>query len=186
MKHLNTDKEHNKVIKRLERQEKKQSLDRDRFLKFKLNEIHSGLTQELLMQEIVETDNSGAFSELLLKGLKKLLRTNEFDYKYFVAPIRSLVPRPNPISLYMTQFILEDVLNDPCVIDVFGTDVDIYKAVNKVISNINLKFEMAEQKIIKQLANNKSLTPGSRDYDIALEELFRKAMGDPQGGNIPQ
>lgn len=186
MKHLNTGKEQDKLIKRLERQEKKQSLQRDRFLKFKLNEIHSSLSQELLMQEIVETDNNAAFSDLLLKGLKKLLRTNEFDYKYYVAPIRGLVPRPNPISLYMTQFILEDVLNDPCVIEVYGTDVDIYKAVNKVVSNINLKFEMAEQKIIKQLANNKSLTPGSRDYDIALEQLFRKAMGDPQGGSTPQ
>ena len=186
MKHLNTGKEQDKLINRLERQERKQSLQRDRFLKFKLNEIHSGLTQELLMQEIVETDNTGAFSDLILKGLKKLLRTSEFDYKYYIAPIRGLVPRPNPISLYMTQYILEDVLNDPCVIDVFGTDVDIYKAVNKVVSNINLKFEKAEEKILQQLANNKSITPGSRDYDIALEQMFRKAMGDPQGGNSPQ
>jgi hypothetical protein len=186
MKHLNTGKEQDKLINRLDRQEKKQSLQRDRFLKFKLNEIHSGLTQELLMQEIVETDNTGAFSDLILKGLKKLSRTNEFDYKYYIAPIRGLVPRPNPISLYMTQYILEDVLNDPCVIDIFGTDVDIYKAVNKVVSNINLKFEKAEEKILQQLANNKSITPGSRDYDIALEQMFRKAMGDPQGGNNPQ
>lgn len=186
MKHLNTGKEHNKVIKRLERQEKKQSLQRDRFLKFKLKDIHSGLTQELLMQEIVETDNSGAFSELLLKGLKKLLRTNEFDYKYYIAPIRTLVPRPNPISLYMTQYILEDVLNDPSVIDVYGTDVEIYKAVNKVVSNLNLKFEQAEEKIIKQLSNNKSITPGSRQYDIAFEELFRKIMGDSQAETNPQ
>ena len=186
MKHLNTGKEQDKLINRLERQERKQSLQRDRFLKFKLNEIHSGLTQELLMQEIVETDNTGAFSDLILKGLKKLLRTSEFDYKYYIAPIRGLVPRPNPISLYMTQYILEDILNDPCVIDVFGTDVDIYKAVNKVVSNINMKFEKAEEKILQQLANNKSITPGSRDYDIALEQMFRKAMGDPQGGNSPQ
>lgn len=185
MKHLNTGKEHNKVIKRLERQEKNQTLQRDRFLKFKLNEIHSGLNQELLMQEIVETDNTGAFSELLLKGLKKLLRTNEFDYKYFVAPLRGLVPRANPISLYMTQFILEDVLNDPNVIDVYGTDVEIYKAVNKVVSNLNLKFEQAEEKIMKQLASNKSITPGSRQYDIAFEELSRKTMGDPQADNNP-
>ena len=185
MKHLNTGKEHNKLIKRLERQEKNQSIQLDRFLKFKLNEIHSGLTQELLMQEIVETDNTGAFSELLLKGLKKLLRTSEFDYKYYIAPIRGIVPRPNPISLYMTQYILEDVLNDPHIIDVYGTDVEIYKAVNKIVSNLNLKFEQAEEKIMKQLANNKTIAPGSRQYDIAFEELFRKAMGDPQTNKNP-
>ena len=186
MKHINTGKEHNKLIKRLERQEKKQSLQRDRFLKFKLNEINSGLTQELLMQEIVETDNTGAFSDLILKGLKKLLKTNDFDYKYFIAPIRGLVPRANPISLYMTQYILEDILQDPSVIDVYGTDIEIYKAVNKIVSNLSLKFEQTEEKIIKQLANNKSIVPGSRDYDIAFEELFRKAMGEPKADNIPQ
>lgn len=186
MKHLNTGKEHNKVIKRLERQERNQSMQRDRFLKFKLNEIHSGLTQELLMQEIVETDNTNAFSALLLKGLKKLLRTNEFDYKYFIAPIRGMVPRSNPISLWMTQFILEDVLNDPNIIDVYGTDVEIYKVVNKVVSNLNLKFEQAEEKIMKQLASNKSIAPGSRQYDIAFDELFRKTMGDSQADNNPR
>ena len=186
MKHLNTGKEHNKLIKRLERQEKNQSIQRDRFLKYKLKEIHSGLTQELLMQKIVETDNPGAFSELLLKGLKKLSRTNEFDYKYYIAPIRGLVPRANTISLYMTQFILEDVLNDPCIIDVYGTDVEVYKAVNKVVSNLNLKFEQAEEKIVKQLSSNKALTPGSRQYDVAFEELFRKVMGDSQTENKAQ
>ncbi|MBN1906589.1 MAG: DUF507 family protein [Deltaproteobacteria bacterium] len=186
MKHLNTDKEQNKLIKRLEQQEKKQSIQRDRFLKYKMNEIHSSLTQELLMQKVVETDNAGAFSELILKGLKKLQKTSEFDYKYFIAPIRGLIPRSNPISLYMTQFILEDVMNDPCVIDVFGTEEEIYKAVNRVVSNINLKFERAEEKIMQQLSNNKSISPGSRDYDIAFEELFHKTMGDPQGGSIPQ
>lgn len=71
MKHLNTGKEQDKLINRLERQEKKQSIQRDRFLKFKLNEIHSSLTQELLMQKVVETDNTGAFSELILKGVEK-------------------------------------------------------------------------------------------------------------------
>jgi hypothetical protein len=60
-------KEQDKLINRLERQEKKQSLQRDRFLKYKLNEIHSSLTQELLMQKVVETDNTGAFQNSYLR-----------------------------------------------------------------------------------------------------------------------
>jgi hypothetical protein len=31
-----------------------------------------------------------------------------------------------------------------------------------------------------QLSRNKSLTPGSREYDIALDQLFRQKMGEPQ------
>lgn len=186
MKNFDTGRVQDKLINRLERQEKRQALQRDRFLKFKLNEIHKGLIQELLMEEIIETDNNAALSDLLMKGLKKLLRTNEFDFKYFIAPIRNIVSRPNPISIYITQYILEVVLNDPSIIDVYGTDVDIYTVVNKVVSNINLKFEKAEEKILKQLANNKSLTPGSREYDVALDQLVRKTMGDPQAEKNPQ
>jgi len=72
------------------------------------------------------------------------------------------------------------VLNDPEVIDVYGTDLDIYKKVNEVIVQTNMKFEKTEEEILRQLARNRSLVPGSRDYDIALEQLFYKKMGEPQ------
>jgi len=183
MKNFNTGRVQDKLINRLERQEKQQAFQRDRFFKFKLQEIHSNLTQSLLMEKIIETDNSAAFSDSLLAGLKKFLKISEFDYKYFIAPIRNIVPRPNPVSLYITQYILEVVINDPSVIEVYGTDNEIYQVVNKVIANINNKFEKTEEKILQQLARNKSLTPGSRDYDIAFDQLYRKAMGEPQVEN---
>jgi hypothetical protein len=112
--------------------------------------------------------------------LKKLLKTSEFDYKYFIAPIRGLVPRPNPISLYMTQYMLEDVMNDPCVIDVFGTEEEIYKAVNRVISNINLKFERAEEKIMQQLSNNKSLSPVRGNMTLHLKSSSERQWVIPR------
>jgi len=34
--------------------------------------------------------------------------------------------------------------------------------------------------MVEQLSRNKSLTPGSRDYEIALEQLFYRKMGEPQ------
>ena len=180
MKRFDTGRVQDKILNRLERKEKQEAFQRDRFFKFKLPQIHSNLSQTLLMEKIIETDNSTAVSDLLLKGLKRALRTNEFEFKYFIAPIRSVVPRPNPISLYMTQYILEVMIQDPAVIEVYGTDLEIYKVVNDVITRINLKFERAEQEIIKQLSKNKSLTPGSREYDIALDQLFRQRMGEPQ------
>ncbi|MBW1764698.1 MAG: hypothetical protein JRJ23_08165 [Deltaproteobacteria bacterium] len=195
MKSFDNDKVHNKLINRLDRQEKQQAFQQDRFFKFKLTEIHAGLSQALIMEKIIETDNAAAVSDSLLKGLKQMLKTNEFDFKYFIAPIRQLVPRPNIFSLYITQYILEIIMNDPHVIDIYGADEDIYKVVNngadediykvvnRVISNINMKFEKTEEKIVDQLSRNKSLVPGSRDYDIALDQLFRKAMGEPQGNN---
>jgi hypothetical protein len=48
-----------------------------------------------------------------------------------------------------------------------------------VISKINLKFERAEEEITQQLSRSKTLTPGSMEYDIALDQAFRKKMGEP-------
>jgi len=180
MKRIGTGRVQEKLIDRLDRKEKQKAFQWDRFFKFKLPEIHTRLSQALLMEKVIETDNPTAVSDLLLKGLKKALRSNEFDFKYFIAPIRNLTTRPNPISLYITQYILEVVINDPSVIDIYGTDLEIYKVVNDVITKINMKFERAEEEITRQMSRNKSLTPGSRDYEIALEQLFYKKMGQPQ------
>jgi len=180
MKRFDSGKEQDKLLDRLERKEKREVFQRDRFFKFKLPQIQSKLHQALLRERIIETDDPAALSELIVKGLKRLQKTNEFEYKYFIAPIRDLTPRPNPISLFMTQYVLEVVLNDPCVLEVYGTDLDIYSTVNEVIKQVNTDFNRTETDILQQLARNKSLVPGSREYDIALEQLVYKRMGDPQ------
>jgi hypothetical protein len=180
MKRFDTGRVQDKLINRLERKERQEAFQRDRFFKFKLPEIHTRLAQDLLMEKIIETDNPAVISELILQGLKKAIKISEFDFKYFIAPIRNLVQRPNLYSLYITQYIMEVIINDPAVIDIYGTDLDIYKVVNNVMTQINLKFERDEEEILKQLSRNKSIVPGSREYDIALDQLFRKRVGEPQ------
>ncbi len=168
-----------KLINRLERQERQRSFQQDRFFKFKLPEIHKKLSQTLLMEKIIETDNPAAISALLLKGLKTALNISEFDLKYFIAPIRNLVPHANPYSLYVTQYIMEVLINEPDVIEIYGTDQEIYRVVTEAFNQINLKFERAEAEITAQLGNNKSLIPGSKEYEIALDQLMRKKVGEP-------
>ena len=164
----------NKMLNKLERQEKQQAFLQEKFFKFKFREIHNTLSQALLMKKIIETDNPAAISEAILLGMKKALRSTEFDFKYFISPLRDITPRANPYSLYMTQYILEVIINDPDVIEVFGTDLDIYNVVNEVIGKSRLQFERAEEQALAQLANNKSLVLGSRDYEIALDQLLRE------------
>ncbi|HDI78944.1 MAG TPA: DUF507 family protein [Desulfobacteraceae bacterium] len=180
MKRFYSGKDQERILNRLERLEKREALQRDRFFKFKLPEIHNRLSQVLLMEKIIETESPKTVSDLILKGLKQALKANEFEFKYFIAPIRDLVPNPNPISLYMTQYVLEVMINDPNVIEIYGTDLDIYSAINSVITQINMKFEKTEEEILEQLSRNRSLMPGSREYDIALEQMFYKKMGEPQ------
>lgn len=180
MKYRYSGRVHDKLINRLERKEKRESFRRDRFFKFKLSEIHSKLTQDLLLNKIIETENPQAVSGLVMQGLSKAYKSNEFDFKYFIAPIRTIVPRPNPYALYLTQYILEVIIDDPNVIEVYGTDLEIYTLIDKIITQTNERFERAEQEIIKQLSHNKSLIPGSRDYEIALEQLFNKKIGSSE------
>lgn len=180
MKRFDSGRVQEKLLDRLERKERKEVFQRDRFFKFKLQQIQKKLYQTLIMERIVETNDPSALSELLQRGLKKFQKTNEFDYKYFIAPIRDLVARPNPISLYMTQYILEVVMNDPCVLELYGTDLEIYKIVNGIITQVTADFTRAEDEILQQLSRTKSLVPGSREYDIALEQLVYRRFGEPQ------
>ncbi len=169
-----------RLIDRLERKERRESLRRDRFFRFKLSEIHNKVTQALLLNKIIETENPQAVSDLIMQGLNKAYKSSEFDFKYFTAPLRTLVPRPNPYALYLAQYILEVLINDPNVIDVYGTDLEIYTLIDGIISQINERFERTEKDIVKQLSHNKSLIPGSRDYEIALEQLFYKKVGSSE------
>ncbi|MBW1729546.1 MAG: DUF507 family protein [Deltaproteobacteria bacterium] len=180
MRRFDSGRVQDRLIRRLERKERQQAFQRDRFFRFKLTEIQNKLTQALLMNKIIETDNSAAVSELILQGLKKALKSSEFDFKYFIAPIRHLVPRPNPYSLYMTQYLMEVMINDPNVIDIYGTDQEIYKIINDVITQINLQFERTEEEVMAQMARNRSLIPGTREYEIALDQLFKQRLGEPQ------
>lgn len=178
MKGRDSSRIHDRLIHRLEKRERRTAVKRDRFFRMRLAEIHSQLFQALMMKRIIETDDPGAVSDALLKGLKQAIHSNEFDFDYFIAPIRTLVPRANPYSLYITQYIMEVLLNDPHVIEVYGTDLEIYKTVNEVVSKLSVKFERAQEEAVAQLAHSKSLVPGSREYDLALEQLIKNKIGE--------
>ena len=60
----------------------------------------------------------------------------EFDLNFKVAPIRSIAQDPNVVSLFMTQFVIEDLIDHPNIQDVFGDDLDVYKAVDSIFSQI--------------------------------------------------
>jgi len=172
---------HEKLVDRLERHEKKRAFQQGRFFKFKLDDIHSKLMQTLLQKRVIETSNVAAVSGALMKGMKKAANSSEFDFTYFISPIRTLVARPNPYSLYMTQYLMEVLIDDPAVIEIYGTDEEIYHVINRVISQSSIQFDEMEREIDAELARNRNLTPGSAAYQVEKEQLFRQKVGDPKG-----
>jgi len=51
-----------------------------------------------------------------------------------VAPFRTLISNPNIASLYLTAFVVEKLLNHKDVVDVYGSDEDIYFCIQKELT----------------------------------------------------
>ena len=102
-------------------------------------ELATKLVQRLLDQGIIETNSAQAMREVFTDLLRKISDMEEFDVQFKIAPIRSIATDPNFISLYVTQYIIEDLLDNPKVLDVFGDDLEIYNVVESVLSIIRPK-----------------------------------------------
>ena len=99
-------------------------------------EISTRLVQRLIDQHIIETTSEQAMRELFADQLRTLSNMEEFDIQYKIAPLRKLATDPNFISLFLTQFIIEDLIDHPKVQDVFGDDLDIYRSVDSILNKI--------------------------------------------------
>lgn len=99
-------------------------------------ELSTRLVQRLIDRNIVETTSEQAMRELFSEQFRILSNMEEFDIQFKIAPLRHLASDPNFISLYLTQYIIEDLINHPKVQDVFGDDLDIYLAVDSILNKI--------------------------------------------------
>ena len=99
-------------------------------------ELSAKLVQRLIDQHIIETTSEQAMRELFADQLRTISNMEEFDIQYKIAPLRNLANDPNFISLYLTQYIIEDLVDHPKVQDVFGDDLDVYLAVDSVLNRI--------------------------------------------------
>ena len=100
------------------------------------DELATSLVQRLLDDHIIETTSESAIREILAKVLLKLSEMEEFDIQFKIAPLRTLVRDPNIVSLYLTQYITEDLIENANIQDVFGDDLAIYRSVETVMQKI--------------------------------------------------
>ncbi len=99
-------------------------------------ELATKLVQRLLDKHIIETNSPEAIREAFTNLFHKLPELEEFDIQYKTAPLRGLVNNPNFISLYVTQYVAEDLLEHDKIQDVYGDDLEIYQAVDSVLGSL--------------------------------------------------
>lgn len=135
-RHMNPGSSTNKTIDAIDRKrerERRHLLKRSREM---APELAILLVQRLIDQHILETNSVPAIKEVMERQLERLADMKEFDMQYKIAPIRNIVPDPNVVSLYLTQYITEDLINHDKIQDIFGDDLAIYMAVDSVLSRI--------------------------------------------------
>lgn len=94
------------------------------------------ISMKLVEDHLVETTSKNTLEEQILNSLETLSHADEFDIDYQVAPYRNLVQHPNIVSLYLTAFVIEKLINHKSVVDIFGSDADIYMCIHKQVSKL--------------------------------------------------
>lgn len=91
------------------------------------------VVQRLIDRKIIETTSVDSIQKVIEKQLRKLIDLEEFDLQLKLAPARTLVQDPNVVSLYLTQYVIEDLIEHDDIQDIFGEDLDIYRTLDSIL-----------------------------------------------------
>lgn len=100
------------------------------------DDLANRIAMKLIEEKLIETKNKKELERQLAGCIKTLITSEDFDVQYQIAPLRSLVRRPNFISLYITAFIIETLINHRTIVDIYGTDEEIYQCVDSQVSRV--------------------------------------------------
>lgn len=99
----------------------------------KPEELSNYISMKLVENELVETTNKNSMEEQINRCLEKLIHADDFDVDYQIAPFRHIVTSPNIISIYVTSFVIETLINHKDTVDVYGSDEEIYSCIHKQV-----------------------------------------------------
>lgn len=130
--HISANRATDKTIRAIDRKREQERRKMFHQAKENAEALAAKLVQRLIDKEIIETTSVQPIRECFEEQLKQLSYIDDFDLQMKVAPVRTLAQDPNIVSLYLTQYIVEDLINHPDIQDVFGDDLDVYLAVDSV------------------------------------------------------
>ena len=98
--------------------------------------LGNAIAMKLVENDLVETTNKNSLEEQIVKCIEGLCHADDFDIDYMVSPYRQLVQHPNIVSLYVTAYLLEKLINHKSVVDIYGSDTDIYGIIHQQVTKI--------------------------------------------------
>jgi hypothetical protein len=98
--------------------------------------LSNAIAMKLVENNLVETTNKNVLEEQITKCIDKLSHSDDFDIDYKIAPFRQIVPNPNVVSIYITAFVIETLINHKVVVDIYGSDEEIYFCINRQVSKL--------------------------------------------------
>ncbi len=99
-----------------------------------IDPLSNAIAMKLVENSLVETTNKNSLEEQIKLCLDKLGRADDFDVDYQISPLRNLVPQPHVVSIYVTAFVLEQVIKHKDTVDIFGSDEEIYTVINRQVN----------------------------------------------------
>jgi hypothetical protein len=101
-----------------------------------MDPLSNAIAMKLVESNLVETTNKNSLEEQIKWCLEKLTHADDFDIDYQIAPFRNLVVQPHVVSIYVTAFVIEKLIDHRDVVDIFGSDEDIYRSIHQQVKKV--------------------------------------------------
>ena len=98
-----------------------------------LEPLSNAIATKLIENNLIETTNKNSSEEQIRTCLEKLTRSEDFDVDFIIAPYRNLTTQPNIVSLYVTSFIIEQLIKHKDIVEIFGSDEELYICINRQV-----------------------------------------------------
>ena len=123
-----------KLLSKIESSKERERIKTISAIRDNIDVFSNKVSMKLIETGLIETVSKSSVENQIVRCLDTLCRAEDFDIDYAVAPFRTLVSNPNIASLYLTAFVVETLINHKDVIDIYGSDDDIYFCIQKELT----------------------------------------------------
>ena len=125
-----------KLLSKIESSKERERIKTISAIRDNLETFSNKVSSKLIENGLVETVSKSSIEKQIIRCLDELCKAEDFDIDYMIAPLRTLISNPNIASLYLTAFVVEKLINHKDVVDVYGSDEDIYFCIQKELNSL--------------------------------------------------